>query len=55
MWPKVGGLGWDPNMSSPFKRNVDLKDEDEEIIIESLLVPMGHLLVVYLSIGLMLL
>jgi hypothetical protein len=38
-------------MPSPIKNNVVLKVEGEEIVVESLLIPMWHILVVYLSIG----
>jgi hypothetical protein len=38
-------------MPSPFDNNIFLKDEGEEFFVESLLNPMWHLLVAYLSIG----
>lgn len=38
-------------MPSPLKNNVVLKDKGEEIVEESLWVPMWYLLVAYLSIG----
>jgi hypothetical protein len=36
-------------MPSPFEISVFLKDENEEIVVESLLVPMWHVLVAYIS------
>ena len=51
MWPKVGGLGWDPNMSSPFKSDVVLKVEGAKIGAKSIVVPRWHLIVSYISSG----
>lgn len=42
MSPKVGRLGLDPNMRSPFKASIVLKAKDEEIVAKSRLVPMLH-------------
>jgi hypothetical protein len=36
-------------MPSPFKSSVVLKVEGEEIVVESLLIPMWHLIVEYIS------
>jgi hypothetical protein len=36
-------------MPSPFESNVVLKADGEEIVVELILVPMWHILVVYIS------
>jgi hypothetical protein len=38
-------------MPSPFKSNIVLKLEGEEIVVESLMVPMWHILATYISTG----
>ena len=36
---KVAGLGLDPNMPRPFKKNIVLNARDREIVVESRMVP----------------